>query len=87
MELLKVKQVAEILNVSTGTVYNLIRSGAIPHRRIGVLGGGIRIDREDVDGYLAVCLVEKTQPEKPAKVRREVKGFVHLSQAGYCPEV
>ena len=46
---LSVRQVAELLNVSTGHVYDLAREGVISCRRHGRL---IRITREQFDQYL-----------------------------------
>lgn len=36
MELLRVKQVAEIMNVTVGAVYALVNAKAIPHTRVGL---------------------------------------------------
>ena len=38
---LTVKQAAEVLQVHTNTIYNLVKSGTIPHKRNGK--GGIKI--------------------------------------------
>jgi excisionase family DNA binding protein len=49
---LTVKQVAEQLSVSEGTVRNLCACGELPHRRIGVGRGCIRVSEEDLKEYL-----------------------------------
>lgn len=48
--LLTVEEVAEVLNVSKGTVYNLFQAGALPGLK---LGRSRRVSVEDLDAYLA----------------------------------
>src|SRR5437879_2716463 len=49
---LTVKQVAERLQVSLSTVYALCVTGELPHRRIGLGRGCIRIAESDLQEYL-----------------------------------
>jgi excisionase family DNA binding protein len=56
--MLTVKDVARILNVSVGCVYALVDAGRIPHHRIGVGRGTLRISTDDLDRYLASCKKE-----------------------------
>jgi excisionase family DNA binding protein len=48
---LTVKQVAERWCVSRSIVYALVANGVIPHIRVGLGRGTIRISQEDVDRY------------------------------------
>ena len=52
-ELLTVKQAAERLQCSAATVYQLCATKALPHSRVGLGRGVIRIAAADVDRYLA----------------------------------
>jgi len=56
---LSVPQAAVYLSVSCDTVRRLIRSGTIPHARIG---NSIRIRRTDLDGYLENQISRQWQP-------------------------
>ena len=90
MELLRVKQVAEIMNVTVGAVYALVNAKAIPHRRVGLSSGAIRIDRCDLDAYLASRMVPANADPKadPALPRgRQYTGFKHLGNGSYRPEL
>lgn len=57
-QLLTVAEVAELLRVSTMTVYRLIRSGELPAVRVG---RNYRVRRGDLDGYLQEQVVEPEQ--------------------------
>lgn len=48
-QLLRVKQVAAMLDLNTSTVYRLIEAGRLRALRLGVGNGGLRIPR---DAYL-----------------------------------
>lgn len=61
--LLRVREAAEELAVSAKVVYRLCESGDIPHHRIGVGRGSIRIRREDLDVFIDDCRVESVQDE------------------------
>jgi len=52
--LLTVRQAADMLTVSTRTVYNLINGGKLPHYRIA---NTIRVAVADVEDYLADCRI------------------------------
>jgi len=56
---LSIPQAATYLCVSSDTVRRLIRSGTIPHARIG---NSIRIRRADLDGYLESQISRQWQP-------------------------
>jgi excisionase family DNA binding protein len=49
VELLTVQEVADVLRVSTMTVYRLLKSGALPALRVGK---GYRIRPTDLQSYL-----------------------------------
>jgi excisionase family DNA binding protein len=46
--LMTVREAADFLNVSAGTIYAICQSGTLPHLRIGVGRGTIRIRRRDL---------------------------------------
>ena len=57
-QLLTVAEVADLLRVSTMTVYRLIRSGELPAVRVG---RNYRVRRGDLDSYLQEQVVEPEQ--------------------------
>jgi excisionase family DNA binding protein len=57
-ELLTVAEVADMLRVSTMTVYRLIRTGELPAVRVG---RSYRVKRADLDAYLEAQVVEPEQ--------------------------
>ena len=56
---LSIPQASTYLSVSSDTVRRLIRSGYIPHARIG---NSIRIRRADLDGYVERQVSRQWQP-------------------------
>ena len=58
--MLTVSQVANRLNVSRSTIYNAIESGLLPHHRIGLGRGAIRISEEQLESFLESTKVEET---------------------------
>lgn len=82
---LSVKETAAYLSVSTGTVYQLIYAGQIPHYRMGVGKSTIRFEKSDLDAYLAACKVPKSANAKPAMSpgRVNTKGFANLRRFGF----
>jgi len=75
--LLKVKEVAEQLQVSIACVYQLIEKGRLPCLRIGVGRGAIRVDEADLWGFLADCKSQKdegaTKPPRPSPRLKHLK--------------
>lgn len=66
MEILTVRQIAERLQVSVGSVYTLINSGRLKASRIGRNSGSLRILDSDLAAYLDSCTVPnpvKTLPK------------------------
>ncbi len=57
-QLLTVAEVADLLRVSTMTVYRLIRSGDLPAVRVG---RNYRVRRADLDEYLEQQVVQPEQ--------------------------
>ncbi len=57
--MLTVKQAAERLGVSAATVYQLCAAKLLPHSRVGLGRGVIRISEADLAGYLAGRRVEE----------------------------
>ncbi|MBI4591966.1 helix-turn-helix domain-containing protein [Candidatus Uhrbacteria bacterium] len=61
-DLLNVGDVASILRTSRNSVYRLIEARIVPFHRIR---SGLRVQRSDVEAYLASCRVEAIQNEHP----------------------
>ncbi len=57
--MLTVKQAAERLGVSPSTVYHLCAAKLLPHSRVGLGRGVIRIAEADLERYLAGRRVEE----------------------------
>lgn len=55
---LTVKQAAERLQVSLGTIYHACADCRLPHVRLGRGRGTIRIREEDLGNFLQACAVE-----------------------------
>lgn len=53
--MLTVKQVAEQLQMSPTSVYDLIARGRLAVLRLGPRGGAIRVRSEDLEAYLSSC--------------------------------
>ena len=69
-QLLTVREVAELLKVSTSLVYLLIESRKLAFHRIGNRRGSIRIRRSDLERFLEQCRFECDQPaERPPRPR------------------
>lgn len=65
--MLKVKTVAERLNLSESKVYELIESGNLAHHRIG---GAIRVSEEQLQGFLEKTKREREEsPPRPSPPR------------------
>lgn len=71
MSLLKVAEVAQRLNCSVSTVYNLIESGQLPHHRCP----GVRVSEEQITEYLNRTKREQLEPvsTKPKLPRARLK--------------
>lgn len=68
--MLKVKDAAQRISVSIGTIYALCQSGQLAHSRIGIGRGTIRINEQDLAAYL-----DRTKAEDlPAHSNREAVG-------------
>jgi len=72
--MLRVKQVAERLNLSESKVYELVERGEMPHHRFG---GAIRVSEEQVAEYLEATKRERRDHEPPTRRRRR-QVFRHL---------
>ena len=58
--MLRVKQVAERLNLSESKIYELLERGELPHHRFG---GAIRVSEEQIAEYLERTKRERQEPE------------------------
>lgn len=54
-KLLHIKDVAERLNISSATAYELVNKGLLISHRIGPNKGVIRIKEEDLTAYITNC--------------------------------
>ena len=59
MALLTVKEVSQRLKVSQGCVYQLIAERRLPHFRIGLGRGCIRVRDEDLQKFIESCHVDE----------------------------
>src|SRR5262245_5405287 len=63
--LLTVRQVAERLQVSVGIIYCLCAQSRLPHVRIGVGRGTIRIDEQALEAFIQGATVQPKEPAAP----------------------
>ncbi len=70
--LLTVREVAEILRVSSSLVYQLVETRKLACHRIGSRKGAIRISAGDIDDYLSNCRYDR-QEEMPKLPRPRLK--------------
>lgn len=76
--MLSVRDVAEQLNVSQRCVYDLVAKGLLPHHRIGIGRGSIRIDPDDLARFLADRRVDQ-QPETRRRAAQPKLKHIRLS--------
>jgi excisionase family DNA binding protein len=55
MDLLTVKEAAEMLRLSSAAVYALCKAGTLAHHRLGRGRGAVRIDQKDLFAYVEAC--------------------------------
>ena len=77
MRLLRVKEVANRLNVSLACVYALAESGILIGYRIGLGRGTWRFDEVDVVNYLNAAKNERKPPPRRRRAKRP-QLFKHL---------
>ena len=75
-DLLNVQEAARLLRISAGAVYALCQKGELPHLRLGLGRGAIRIERADLLDYMAKCKrgpesVEKSINKEEPRTRRK----------------
>ena len=68
-----VKQVAERLNITPQSVYQLIQSGKLPVHRFGKGRGTIRISQEDLDQFVEACRHVASPREVPKAMPRPTR--------------
>lgn len=73
--MLSVRDVARKLNCSAGCIYRLVSVGSLPHVRIGVGRGVIRIREEDFDAYVALKRKGQLRSLEYAPPRIDLKSF------------
>ena len=77
--LMTVAEVAARLQVSPSSVYLLIERGLLPHHRIGVRRGAIRITEADLTAYLLACREGASPSHNPTPIgSRKPSNFKHL---------
>lgn len=62
--MLRVKDVAKLLDVGQTAVYELVAARKINHYRIGAGRGAIRFEREDVEAFKRSARVEAAKAEE-----------------------
>lgn len=67
---MNVRDAAQLLECSVTTLYGLLKAGRLPHRRVGLGRGAIRIAREDVEAFMAASRVEGAGAAPKAAARR-----------------
>jgi excisionase family DNA binding protein len=74
---LRVKQVAERLNLSESKVYEMVESGELPHHRFG---GAIRVSEDQIAEFLEDTKRERREPESRNRgPRRPLLKHIRLS--------
>ena len=76
--LLTIREVAELLRVSEKTVRNLISSGQLPHYRIGVGRGTIRVSETALADHLAQSEAAAQTAPKARKKRPVTASLKHI---------
>ena len=71
--MLTVKQAAQRLGVSPTTVYGLCQRRLLPHIRIGLGRGAVRIREEDLEEYVRGATVRPQAPALPSPPRGQFK--------------
>ena len=80
---MKVNEVAARLQVAPGTIYDLCASGQLPHNRVGVGRGTIRISEEQLKAYLDAnqrqskyaITPPSIQPDHPSQQQPKARPF------------
>ena len=67
MESFTIKEAAEKLRVSYGTIRGAILAGRLKAYRFGARGGTYRIDPADLEAYRASCMTTKQEPAASKK--------------------
>ncbi len=80
MGLLTIKQVADRLQLSVSSVYDLCARRKLAHVRLGVGRGAIRIDEQALDDFIKQATVQPEEPvaPQPAMKKTRVTGFTNL---------
>lgn len=79
-KLLTVKEAAQLLRVSTATVYQLVAACQLRHTRVGLGRGKIMVPEDAVEDYVKNREVEagrNSRPEPTAPTRRSRVVFKH----------
>ena len=75
--MLRVKQVAERLNLSESKVYEMVERGELPHHRFG---GAIRVSEDQIAEFLEETKRERREPEsRNHRPRRPLLKHIRLS--------
>ena len=78
-QLLTVKEAAKWLNVSPSLIYQLVEKGKLPHHRVGLGRGAIRISVSDITEFLKKSRIEQTEGSTMTQSKRPArKSLRHL---------
>ena len=64
---MKVPEVAKRVDVSVSMIYGLCASGRMPHVRVGLGRGTIRISEADLTAFLESCRADRPAPSASLK--------------------
>ena len=77
--LLTVKEVAESLRISRGSVYELVKQGRLGVHRVGSGRGTIRVAETDLSAYLASCRSGKIREIRESAAMPSRRRLKHIS--------
>ena len=76
--MLSVRQAAERMNCSPGTIYALVESKLLDHTRVGRGRGKILISESDIEAYLKARAVAPIAPPPESARPTAARAFKHI---------
>ena len=65
---MNVREAAKRLGVSTSIAYGICAQGRLPHVRVGLGRGTIRISEDDLQAFMESCRADRPAPSKGIKL-------------------